>query len=359
MFIWFLNIFLLGAYAFLFESFNSNVKSKSYWLLFAMFVNCLILSLVKDNNTFDDIGIYLESYDYAKATSWSDVTDLMHYKYGADLDIGWALYVKLLSSITNNNLWVIFFTTTLILVSFFNCIYRYSDLAWFSILLFIAIIFYNSLFLLRQMMAAAILLWSLKFIVERSALKFFLVTSIAFSFHASAIVFIILYFIYPLKLNLINLGLYTILFALVYVFFIPVLNFSLAFVTGLSSYTGAIGDGSSSNITSVLISLAILAYCIVLNQPLKGLVGYNKLFFLMVILMVFVDLLRMGLTGTIGRINIYFHIGAVIFLTNSSMSIANVGLRLMAIVVLIALFFTTMLRQMQYGYHLSELIWGI
>ena len=76
----------------------------------------------------------------------------------------------------------------------------------------------------------------------------------------------------------------------------------------------------------------------------------------MLMLFVMIDLSRIGLPGTIGRLNLYFYSGLIILFPNACKRIKTPIFRYMAIIAISVVYFIVMIKQMNYGFGLIDLI---
>jgi len=351
--IWIGNIVLLLIYTIILSITRLSRERKTSLLLIIMFCQLLFLNVFKDNTIFNDIWAYLLGFDYSLTVGWHEVSKIQHFASDIKLEIGWCYYTKLLSSLSNNRGILLLVTGLIILGSYFNFIKRYSILPWFSIFLFITIFFYNSLFVLRQNLAVAILLYSIPFIIERKLVKFLFYIGIAFLFHQTSLIFVLLYFIYPLKLNLKTFFIFVISGLLFYFGFKASIEIAAIYLKGYEVYKYGIGDSSITNIVPLLISLSLFAFIWVVYYPISKISNQEKLFFFMISILILIDLSRIGLTGTIGRLNLYFSPAIIILLPNGCKKIRKPILKYLSIIAISVLYFVLMLNQMNYGFELS------
>ena len=317
-----------------------------------MFCQLLFLVVAKDSSTFQDIWIYLHGFDYGLTIDLSEFYKIQNFDTGVDFELGWAFYTKLLSLISSNNNVLLFVSGLIIIYSYFNLIKKHSQIVWFSIFLFVTIVFYNSLFVLRQNLSAAILLYSIPYIIDRKIIKFSFVLLIAFLFHKTALIFFILYFIYPIELNRKNI-LLIIISSIIFSFsFIKAIEIITTVLTGFEVYRGGIGDSSIGNLTPLLISIATLIFVVINYYPISKITGYEKLFFIMIFFIVIVDFSRVGLTGTIGRLNMYFVPALLILIPSACLKIKTPLLKYLSILLIGFFYFLLMFNQMNYGFEL-------
>ena len=205
------------------------------------------------------------------------------------------------------------------------------------------------MFVLRQNVAIAICLYAIPYIIDRKLWKFLFVVCIAFLFHKTAFVFIGLYFIYPLKLN--------------YKFYISLLSFFLIikfvsliilqFAVDVGFSEIYLLEESRANITPFLISLSLVLLTGFILYPLKNIDNDEKLFFIMLCILMVFDLSRTDLFGTIGRLGKYLFPATIILIPNITEKINNPTFRVLIRILIIVLFSITSLQALNYGFKLN------
>jgi transmembrane protein EpsG len=315
-----------------------------------MFSQYMFLYTFKDNYIFNDIWAHLISFEHSKTVGWKELYKIRDSVGYLNYELGWRYYVKILSTLSSNGLILIFTTGFIIIYSYAFDISKYSIAPWFSLLLFNTIIFYNSLFIMRQNIAVAISIYSFKYIVERKIWKFILVIGTAILFHKTAIVLIVLYFLYPLKLSTKVILLFLFAAAIFNYWFSEIINIAIFYFDKYEVYKYA---EYSANKTSFLISISVLLFVCVQYYPFTKLGGYNKLFFIMIILLTALDFARIGSeSGLIGRLGIYFYPAIVILLPNSVNEIRSPAFKYLSVSIIATLYYFMMLNQMEYGYRM-------
>jgi len=349
--IWIGNIILLFFYSVIINNKTMTYKqSKTSLLAVIMFIQLLLLYVFNDNTIFPDTRYYLKGFDYSLTVGWNDVPKIQHFSTEIKFDLGWCYFTKLLSSLFNHNLILLFAAGFIFILSYFTVIMKYSLIPWLSIFLFIATVFYSSLFILRQSMAVAICLFSIPYIIERKFLKFLFFIFIAFSFHKTALIFVLLYFLYPLKIDKNFFFPVIIMGLLFYSGFKFILHFSATYLPGFAIYDSNIFK--MANYTSFSIALCIFVFIVICYYPFSQIENYTRLFFQMLLLFFMVELFRIGIPGTMGRLNLYFYIAVILLLPNAIQQISNINFKYISVIVIIVIYFTLMIKQMNYGFNL-------
>lgn len=138
----------------------------------------------------DTLGIYWNLYRLLEYTSIPNVFINVHTRSL----FGFALLTKLIQVFsTNYQLYVAVISIPMIL-AMMSLIYRKSENGMLSIVLYIALFYFFSYFLLRQVVALSILIaWAYPALEKKHLLKFISIVAIAMTFHTTAVVFLIAY----------------------------------------------------------------------------------------------------------------------------------------------------------------------
>jgi hypothetical protein len=351
MLVWIINILSIPIYAFVLKYTELSKKQQNSVLVFIMFCQLLFLTVFKDNRIFDDIWAYLIGFNYSKLIDWSRIKDVNYTEGYLYYELGWRYYVKTLSSLSDNEGILIFTTGAIILYSYLALIKKHSTKPWISIFLFITIVFYNSLFVLRQNLAIAICLFSFPFIIERKFWKFILVVGTASLFHKTSIIFIAFYFLYLLKLKIkMILTLLVAGFSFNYLY-----HFMLeTTISYFPVYEVYLNSGEKANVTTFLISLSVLLFIGIQYYPFKKIDKYEKLFFITIIFLTLFDFVRIGSSAsTTARLSAYFYPAIIILLPNAIENIKTPSLKYLSTVGVVTLYFLMMINQMAYGFNLN------
>ena len=348
--IWYGNIALVFVLKGALNLTKLSIQRQNAILLQVMFSLLYILTVFKDNNIFNDVWAYLYAFDYSKSISWSEMFSIQNYSAGLKLETGWWFYTKILSSIAKNNLFLILVTGAIILRSYYTFVREYSRMPWLSIYLFISTIFYQSLFLMRQSLAVAICLYSIPYIIDRKIIKFLIITGVAVFIHNTAVIFVLLYIVYPKQISYRLIIYFSVVSFVVYNLFEYAIAIAAMYFRG---YEGYLYDLDVQNITALLISLSVLIFIASQYFPFKKMENAERLFFMMIILITVIDLSRLGLSGTIGRINQYFTPAIIIILPNALYFMRSNIFKFYSTSAVVILYFIMMVNQLNYGFKLT------
>lgn len=175
---------------------QNNQQGKKIYLILA-FIELQIVSGCRipsagDSEYYADLFVEVSSLPLSEALN-------------NGLEKGFMLFLYMVSLINSKPQTIIFFSSLLLNSLVLVYIYKKSKLPWFSVVLYVTLMFFfNAMNLMRFVIAYSILLYSNDYIVQRKPIKFLTVLVIASTFHFSSILYGIVYCLYPMKLNLNN-----------------------------------------------------------------------------------------------------------------------------------------------------------
>lgn len=164
---------------------------------------------------------------------------------------------------------------------------------------------------LRQAIAMSICIVSIKYIQERKLIKFILMVLFACSFHQTAIVFLLLYFVYGLKVNS-----KTVLISMVTVGVLLALSNQLLRIANNFFDRDYNDDVSSGGFVSVAIYLMIIVFAILSTKNTERDIDFS-FFYFMTLLGATAYAMRYFGTRAAERISYYFMFGQMIVLPKS------------------------------------------
>lgn len=348
--LWILNIVLLFAYTIIIKGLGISRNKQNMLLIKLMFIQLLFLYVFKDSYIFNDLWAYIEGFKSSVHIPWNDLHKSLPGTTYLEYELGWRYYVKLLSSISENEFIMIFFTGGIILYSHFKLISKYSHVYWFSIFLFISLFYYYSMFVLRQNLAVAVCLFAIPYIIERKVYKFIFLVVIAYFIHKSAIIFLVLYFLYPMKLDRkLIISLVLIVFIISYIFQI-ILEYSIFYLKFSSLYLDMPKTGNS---TSFIISLILVLYVGYILK-IRGITSdEEKLFFIMLLLTAIFDFLEIGKIGIFSRVGGYFQPSIIILLPNISIRYVSPLIKYISIAMILIVYTILSTKSVLYGFKLG------
>ncbi len=178
-------------------------KVKKIIYLAVMFVLMYIVTVFRYGIGNDYLS-YIRIFNHIDSTPWNEITTLTYEPL-------FTLITKLICAITTNSEIMYGIYAVFILVPVAYSIYRYSDIVWLSVTVYLCLtFFYTSLSFIRQSIAASILLLAFGFIKQRKIIPVLIFAVVAALFHYTSLVFIpfylLAYFLKPTKKTLIIYG---------------------------------------------------------------------------------------------------------------------------------------------------------
>ena len=352
MIVLFVNIMFLILYAFIVRLTPLNKRPQNLLFLAIAFLHLMFLRTFMDASLFPDLEGYTSHYKSFLTYRMSDTRSRFNF---ISLELGWDFLNNILSYISSNSFFLFFIVSVIMLLCYLISIKRYSAIPWLSVFIIFCTVFYNSLFVLRQNLAIPICLMSIPYIVDRKPIKFLLITLLAVSIHNSALVWLLVYFVYSLKLNIRFYFLIAILTSLLYFFMDVVLREFAIYTTNILAYTDVKTSGGIGSLKIAAVDLSILLLTLYSFVKIDRITGYNKLFFMLVNISFFINLLSyIGTSFTaFTRLNLYFAVGSIFLIPNALIKINDKYLQLLLILIICIGYLFILRGLAQYGYSLK------
>lgn len=176
----------------------SNIPNKKIQnLLFGIgCASLLFLTIFRDISVGADTQNYCDGFQYVRESlSWKEI-----FSWG--WEPGYVALNKIIGIFFRESQTFIIILGVLILCPIFLMIKRNSALPCMSLVIFVGMGMWNSsTFVYRQWCAIAILLFSIKYVKERKFIPFICTVFCAMMFHRTAIIFVLIYFIYNLRIK--------------------------------------------------------------------------------------------------------------------------------------------------------------
>lgn len=202
------------------------------------------------------------------------------------------LLMFICSKISSSFVFFLLVFSVVFMILYYKTIKKYSPYVVISVLLFLLLVFNQSIYVLRQCMAMAIMLMSYDKIINRELYKFLIIVVIAFFFHQTAIVFLPVYFLYGIKNN--KTLIWSLAGSAVLLFLRFELFYSYVGTNWLSKYSMYVDADETINATRFLMSLVIFgAFILVLKKDVYE-KGINRLLFIMLAISVMASFLGTG-----------------------------------------------------------------
>ncbi len=186
MFYFYLLIFLT---LFLAIFIKTREKQGAAVYLFIMFLIIGLLMCFRNKEVGNDTTTYLRFFRNILET-----TDFKAFVETNRFEKGFIYFTALLTKISTDRQILLIVSGIIVCISFGRFFYKYSELPWLSVYMFLTLQFFDlSMSGLRQILAISILLFSYDFLIQKRFWPFLFICLLAASFHTSAIVFIVLF----------------------------------------------------------------------------------------------------------------------------------------------------------------------
>jgi hypothetical protein len=341
MVVFILNILLLIFYGIRLKASSLNSSSQRFLFLVIAFLHLSFMHIFFNTALFPDLPGYMTYFN-----SMSKPQPFVH------LEIGWFFLNKILYSISHNSFILIVSVSLMIIICYLITIDRYSAIPWLSVFLLLCTVFYNSLFVLRQHLAIPICLLSIPYIVERKPIKFAILTLLAVSFHYSALIWILAYFIYPIKINTGFYFMMITLSVLLYFLLEVILKDLIMLTPKIMAYTVSNKSGGPGVLKILAVNMSAFLLCLFCFRSTAQITGYNKLFFQLIIITIFLNILEYFGTSfsLFSRLNLYYFVPSILLIPNALIQINNKKVYYILIPVICVLYFLFLRHMVQYGY---------
>lgn len=331
------------------------VNSRTNIYLGFIFIIILILYLYKDNSVFPDLPEYFALLKNSEYVKWNEISNLSTYSYGDKFEVGWCILTKFIASISVSNSLLIFVVSSVILYAYLKTFKQYSICIWFAIVLFMLVRFYNTCFVLRQNLAVALCILSIPYIEKRKLFPFLLMLLLAWSIHQTSIVFLILYPLYRITFN----RKYIIGFCVAILFITSLFHILIPyigmFLHGYESYLDMGRYDGGSNATSLYISVFVLLFVYLMyNNSSKSINAFEQLTLHALLIIVGISFIKLGFSGTIGRVADYFGIFTLLGISNACAKLKETKIvRPVIIIAVIVLYAYIAKQKLTYGFTLA------
>lgn len=319
-----MTIYFIILFFIIFIGLNIRKERQSFIISFLLF---LTLCLRKKT-----VGIDLLAYlNIFKDVARFNFKELLTY----DMEKGYIFFNKLLSIFTTNERIFIIIYSFFLMIFIKKYIDKYSKIKWLSYFLFITLSYYGMTFnIIRQFFAMSILLLSLEDIKKRNLKKFIFYYLISISFHYTAIFFILLYIIYPLKIDIKYLFYLLIGITFNFLFLSQIIEILLNIIPKYSiRYADIIKKGEGEKLLIMLLFVFIIAF-ILKKGSIKE--GEIKIFYHMMGIAVYLQSFALGFS-LFTRIVNYFSISMIILIPNLVFNQKNKKIKSLGIFLIILL----------------------
>lgn len=237
----------------------------------------------------------------------------------------YAIFNAIISFFSSDFGFFLLIYNVILLISHYIIFNKYSTSVSVSVLVFLAITYNQSIFVIRQYLAISFLFFSIPFIINRKIVPFLFLCALAFFTHSSALLFVPLYFIYGVKNKIILISLLACAALFLFLIHEDLENFLIIFNVSYEEYLDVDND---RNLTAKLIPVSYwLCYMLAVRRNVFD-EGINRLCFIALTFYVIGYSLAPSV-GLIERIMKYFEI-FVMFAVPVTMSyIKNAAIRIL------------------------------
>lgn len=178
---------------------NSTIKGRKYYVVCSFFLIFLLNALRAPEIGIDLGKYYARHYADFAHLPWDN---LQSVTISGDWEIGFCVFCKLLTYISENTQLFIVVTSAIIVIPYGVFIYENCEDVVFGTT---AYVLYNLLFAnmntVRQALAVSIVIWGYKYLRNKQYIKYLLAVLLAASFHKSAIVALVMVVVDLVKLT--------------------------------------------------------------------------------------------------------------------------------------------------------------
>ncbi|WP_163468928.1 EpsG family protein [Fusobacterium sp. IOR10] len=267
--------------------------------------------------------------NYFKLFSKTSFIDLLSNKL--TIERGFAIFNKIVGLISDNERYFLVVTSFIILFSIIKFIYKNSNIPWLSLFLFLSLGNFTSIFnILRQLIAISILINTFGYIRDREIKKFLLFYFVAVSIHTTAVFFIIIYIIYPFKINYIYIFYSFLSSCLIYLFSNKLLNLLFHYSNKYEiRYSENLRSGNGKGMLIMLATVLFVGYFL---EKLEIKKDKNYMFYHMINIAVILQIISLKF-ALFSRVVSYFSIGLIVFIPNIIYKIKEKNSRFIVIIV--------------------------
>lgn len=289
------------------------IKKYKFSYVFIALLPLFIILGFKGNMVGSDTPNYIRIFENA---TYFDI--LGERSMNEQLEIGYKVFIHLLTSITSVYQWQFIIVGALVYVSIGYFVYKHAKDPALAILLFITLGYFQfTLSGIRQTMAMSIILFSYEFIKRRNFIKYFIIVIIAALFHKSALFFLPTYFIACRQFTRKNIFITIMAFSIFFIFSESMLLWS----ADVFEYNYGIEETDNGYIFFIIV-LVITILSLIFNKQIIRSNKNNVIFLNINIVSFFLWCMRL-ISRTVERVSFYFLPATCIILEEFVVSIKN------------------------------------
>lgn len=282
-----------------------NKEKRNKVFLYCSFIQLFLFLGLRAIDVGIDLKNYFLLYDQCKGYSLSSALNINYEK-------AYIIYTYFISRVIDDKQIFLIITAFITLIGQFYVIKKYSKNYFLSVFIFMTFQFYiYNFYLLRQAIALSILLLSIKFIEERKLFIFLLMITLATLFHTSAFLFVIIYFLYDVKIDSKKLLIIFGTIVAITLFGDYILNLIFKYIYSEYELRNNLGGGYSY----FIILMFILIIATLVKKKLFIEEKNNILWYNILVVSILIQTLALKLSIA-SRMNIYYTFSLVIIIPN-------------------------------------------
>ncbi len=283
-------------------------KKLKKWMVILSVLPMFLLFVLRYKRVGADTIGYVKFFEEMKGISFAE----LYLDKEMRVELGYRLYAKLISLITDNYTVYFLFNGIIIFGSLYHFANRYVKNPFVFFFLFVSLGTYSFVETgLRQSLAMAVCLWAVDFVKNKKPIKFILTVLLAYLFHKSAIIFFMLY---PLTL-IKRYDWMILIYGILAVVFVVGFSAFQGFFNELLGYNYEIEETGNGGIFMMLV-LIIAVYSLYVTYDKKGEERVPQIVTHMAFLTVLFWVLRL-VSRTAERISFYFIYGLAAYFSHA------------------------------------------
>ena len=171
----------------------SFTKKPHYEAVIVLFIFIMLASFAGFRSEYNDTAAYLYNFSNDIPQSFDRIVNI---DWSLGQNPGFIIYQIFIKQFISTNQYVfILFTSTIVTYLFVKSFYRYSQVFYFTIFLFIASgLFIFTMAAMKQVLAMSIGFWSIRFFLKEKYLKFIFIIILASTFHPYILLYLLAFF---------------------------------------------------------------------------------------------------------------------------------------------------------------------
>ena len=292
------------------EKTNANDRIKKYFLTINGIIMTAMIGLRYYGNGSGDSGFYYRQWERFSQMPLNSIRNVI---FNIDMEKGYLTVAFLLSHILKNPQFIFILSGVLFSISICRFIYKNCNDPLLGLMVFNCLGLFSFMVQgLRQSIAICICLLAIEKCKKRQLLRFLILVAIAMLFHGSAVVFILVYFIYPLKVNVKGIVIFSVAGTIAFLLLPYLFSFVNYYIDDNYAMINPLDDGSG--IITILIYATIFLAGIILHSN-KSSHEYDFFLYLSCITLVAL-IMRSTINAVAERISMYYICGQMVIVSD-------------------------------------------